>query len=156
LWPPTYDSSGNLFVETKASNYVCEIVYGRSPETLSVDNSGFSRPTISFPGGATWDGTYLAFTDQQYGGRSTAAIYQVQEVVSGGLSVIGTTRLTDNCYANHTDVVQPFIVRKVVVGGNLVCTNQVDYWRYPFGGRPSSSLPSAPQAPYGQSVSIVR
>jgi hypothetical protein len=30
----------------------------------------------------------------------------------------------------------------------------VDFWKYPGGGYPVSSLSSSPQEPYGESVSI--
>jgi len=45
---------------------------------------------------------------------------------------------------------------KVVVGGNLWCTNRFDYWTYPAGGNPESSLKAAPTEPHGQSVSIAK
>jgi hypothetical protein len=75
--------------------------------------------------------------------------------------------LTDNCNGDEADVFQPFIVGtkntpsnktqgKVVVGGNLWCTNRFDYWTYPAGGNPESSLKAAPTEPHGQSVSIAK
>ncbi|HEV3092130.1 MAG TPA: hypothetical protein VGX91_11895 [Candidatus Cybelea sp.] len=164
LWPPGDDNYGNMFVETDATNYACELYYGGS-QGLMTGNSPFGRSTIDFPGGSMWDGQYLTFTDQEYGGGSTTAVYQTLEVPCGGLTVIGTTVLKDTCHGTDVDVVQPFVVGTsntpvngtqgmVVVGGNLSCHHRFDYWSYPAGGNPAKTLKSAPQEPYGASVSI--
>lgn len=166
VWPPGDDNYGNMFVETNASSYVCELYYGGS-QGLMPGNSGFYKPTINFPGGAMWDGEYITFTDQQYGGTNTTAIYQTTEEACGGLQIVGTTVLTDTCNDDDVGVTQPFIVGKentpknevqgsLVVGGNLWCKHRLDIWRYPAGGNPIWSLKSAPAEPYGESVSISR
>jgi hypothetical protein len=164
VWPPGDDNYGNMFVETNASNYVCELYYGGS-QGLMPGNSSFSQSEISFPGGSMWDGEYVTFTDQQYDQTNTTAIYQTIEEPCGGLMVIGTTVLTDTCHNNYVGVVQPFIVGEkntpnnttqgtLVVGGNTWCKHRVDVWNYPAGGNPVLSLKSAPLEPYGGSVSI--
>lgn len=166
LWPPGDDSDGNVFVETNAAAYVCELYYGGS-QGLMQGNSVFGdyHATINFPGSAMWDGQYLTFTDQEYGGARTTAIYQAVELASGGLIVVGTTVLSDRCHMADSDVVEPFIVGAsntpvneeqgtMVVGGNLSCKHRFDYWAYPAGGNPAKTLQSAPEEPYGASVSI--
>lgn len=166
LWPPGDDTYGNTFVETTASTYVCELYYGGS-QGLMYGNSIFGdyKDTINFPGSSMWDGEYLTFTDQEYGGGHSTAIYQTIEMVSGGLIVTGTTVLKDGCHGSDVDIVQPFVVGtantpvnkkqgSVIIGGNLSCSHRFDYWSYPAGGDPIKSLKGAPQEPMGASVSI--
>ena len=159
VWPPGDDNAGNTFVETNASVYVCELYYGDS-QGLLYGNSVFGNydPTINFPGSSMWDGEYLTFTDQEYEGGNTTAIYETLEDVSDGLTVVGDATLKDTCDNTKVDVVQPFIVGKsntpvssqqgtVVVGGNLYCKGRFDYWTYPSGGNPTKTLKSAPKSP---------
>lgn len=120
--------------------------------------------TIYSPGPVMWDGKYFALTDQEVGGSGQTVIYQAS--LSGNtLTSQGETYLADPCDAGSTDVAQPFIVGTkntlknkkqgtVVVGGNALCPGTFDYWKYPAGGDPIMTLPSAPQEPSGDSVSI--
>ena len=81
----------------------------------------------------------------------------------------GETVLTDSCYRDYVDLVNPFIYGKknipgsrkqgsVVVGPNLSCndagTSDVDYCHYPAGGAPFQKLSSPPSEPYGAGVSL--
>jgi hypothetical protein len=111
-----------------------------------------------------WDGKYLALTDQEAGGAYQTGIYQAT-LSRATLTSQGETILSDPCDSGLTDVIQPFIVGAkntpntkmqgtVVVGGNAFCPGTFDYWKYPAGGDPIKTLPSAPQEPVGQSVSI--
>jgi hypothetical protein len=122
--------------------------------------------TIYSPGSAMWDGKYLALTDQEAGGTHQTGIYQARQ--SGTtLTAKGETILADPCDSGDTEVAQPFIVGlkntllnkqqgSVVVGGNALCPGTFDYWKYPEGGNPIMTLPSAPQEPSGDSVSIAK
>ena len=108
-----------------------------------------------------WDGKHLTLTDEEDGSASATTIYRVAEVASGNLTEIGKTVLTDDCDGTSAQVAQPFIVGKLVVGGNLRCSRygsgaKFDYWAYPAGGNPKSSLQSPPAQPEGQSVSVSR
>ena len=79
------------------------------------------------------------------------------------------TALSDDCYNDYVDVVNPFIVGKTnllfddkqgntLVGPNLWCVDggkgKVDYWHYPKGGLPYKYLSGASADPYGAAVSI--
>jgi hypothetical protein len=122
--------------------------------------------TIYSPGSVMWDGKYLALTDQKAGGANQTGIYQAS-LSHRTLTVRGETVLTDPCASGATEVAQPFIVGTtntlrnkqqgtVVVGANALCPGTFDYWKYPAGGDPVMTLPSAPQEPSGDSVSIAQ
>jgi hypothetical protein len=124
------------------------------------------KQTIYSPGSIMWDGKYLALTDQKAGGADQTGIYQAS-LSHSTLAVKGETVLTDPCDSGATEVAQPFIVGTkntlrnkqqgtVVVGANALCPGTFDYWNYPAGGDPIMTLPSAPQEPSGDSVSIAQ
>jgi len=162
MMPPGYDDDGNLYVQADNSGpYVCELPHGSGSIRGPIALIGFS---INFQGSVMWDGKYITLSDQEYNGYETG-IYQVTEDASGNLTKVGQTALSDDCNGDEADVFQPFIVGtkntpsnktqgKMVVGGNLSCTNRFDNWTYPVSGNPRSSLKDAPTEPYGQSVSI--
>jgi len=164
MMPPGYDDDGNLYVQADNSGpYVCELPHGSGSIRGPMALSGFS---INFQGSVMWDGRHITLSDQEYNGYETG-IYQATEDASGNLTKVGQTALTDDCNGDEADVFQPFIVGtkntpsnktlgKVVVGGNLSCTNRFDYWTYPAGGNQVSSLKAAAGELYGQSVSIIR
>jgi hypothetical protein len=120
-----------------------------------------------------WDGQYVALSDQMAGSLNETGLYQT--TYAGGtaptLTYHSSTILLDTCYANYTDVPQPFIVGMTntphtvnqghsVVGGNLYCDiaggqSRVETWPYPAGGFPSGNLQvGVGTKPYGQSVSF--
>ena len=177
FWAPGYDNHGNLYVlgllygsARPLSGYSdpvpCELPHG-STALRPVHVHGLF---VAYPGSIMWDGKHLTVTDQTYMGRDQTGIYRVKEDASGNLTAIGETVLSDDCDGTDVDVVQPFIVGEkntpvnaqeghVVVGGNLRCTSygsgaKFDYWSYPAGGTPAFALPSPPQEPRGESVSI--
>ena len=167
MWPPGYDDRGDLFIETGNYHSVCELrVNGTSLVAVEFDHD------IGFPGSVMWDGRYLAFTDQEYPGKThnyTAAIYRAK-LERGVLEVVGTTLLRYKPCG--TEIAQPFIVGekntpannvegKVVVGGNQACgefseyTTPLTYWRYPKRGQPFKFVHPHPDGITGQSVSIL-
>jgi hypothetical protein len=166
LTPPGYDNKGNLFSECfsgSTTNRVAELpADGTSLNIISFDR------TIYDAGSAMWDGKHLTLTSYHYSSDSGATtIYQVKVNASGGLSEVGATVLTDTCVSDGNDEHTPFPfilgskntpanMRQgtVVVGGNDSCDYRFDYWPYPAGGNPTSSLVEAPLVAYGQSVSI--
>lgn len=168
---PGYDDRGNLYVEGSliGGGAICEIPARRAGTELT--KVSFDK-TIHEAAGIMWDGKYLALADTNpYAGTNYAitAIYQAKRTASGGLTTVGTTILKDTCFYGMGDtlVTQPFIVGAkntpknrrqglTVVGGNLDCASRFDYWAYPAGGTPASSLQNAPLMPQGQSVSIAK
>ena len=161
MWPAGYDNKGNVFVEGQFTNIaVCWLPVGAKAMRAISFNQG-----IRFPGSVMWDGKFVTLTDQNYSGSQSTAIYEVTRS-RGALAAVRTVALSDTCTSQFSDVQQPFIVGRkntpandaqsnVVVGGNLYCGNRFDYWAFPSGGNPTSSLISAPLEPYGQSVSIL-
>jgi hypothetical protein len=103
-----------------------------------------------------FDGTYMALTDQEYGGVPITGIYRVRIAGSTGIGV-SAIGLEDPCSPSgpYTKVVQPWVRGALVVGGNLDCTSRFDYWNYTHGGYPVKSISAAiaPGAAYGQTVS---
>jgi hypothetical protein len=160
---PGYDNKGNLYVQGFTSsapyNYnVCELpVGGTALAVVPID------VTFSGPQTVMWDGKYITLSDQLYGNNCCTAVYQAKELASGGLEVVGTTILTDPCNSD-TELNQTFIVGKkntpanttqgkAIVGGDLDCAGEFDYFAYPSGGDPSRSLVGPYTAP-GTAVSI--
>ncbi len=163
IWAMGYDDKENL-VGIGESNaiYLCAVLAGsKSMQTLEGDFN------IDFAGGTTWDGKYFVFTDQELGGAFQTGLIQAK--LSGTtLTKVGQTTLSDDCYSDYVDVVDPFVVGKkntpvnhaqgtVVLGPNLWCaddgTIKIDYWHYPAGGSPFKALPLSVE-PYGAAVSI--
>jgi hypothetical protein len=166
FWAPGYDAAGNLYVEallygsakpqgSYSDPLACELPHG-GKSLRGVHLNGFG---IYYPASVMWDGKHLTLTDQDYMDQNETVIYRVSEDSSGNLTSIGKTTLTDTCDGNDVVVQQPFIVGRVVVGGNLRCSYygskaKFDFWAYPAGGNPTRSLQSPPEKPVGQSVSI--
>ncbi|MGA2760598.1 MAG: hypothetical protein ABSF08_09805 [Candidatus Cybelea sp.] len=164
MWPPGYAESGNLYVEgysEPGGEYVCELpAGGNALRTVKYSAYGY------WPGAVMWDGKYITLTEQvSSSNESQTDIYQESEDASGNLTQVGKTVLSDDCFRDEVGVVQPFIVGEKntpensqqgtsVVGGNDQCNYRFDYWAYPAGGLPTSTLKSSPLQPYGQSVSI--
>jgi hypothetical protein len=155
LWPPAYDNNGNLFAEGRyldGTTGVTELARAAT-ELRSVTLRGAA---IHFAGGAFWDGTHVGLTDQSSANGGTTVLYRMHFDGAVG-SVVGRTHLADTCDHGQTDVAAPFVFGQGagtrVIGGNLSCARRVDYWSYPAGGDPHSSLPGAPLEPFGAAVS---
>jgi hypothetical protein len=172
LWTMGYDHSGNLIGGGEGEDGGIEFC-GLLSGSTSVTSLSFSQK-INFPGGTMWDGKYIALTDQEAEGNG-------QDNLSGlvratlkdtTLTYAGETTLSDDCYGDYLDVVNPFIVGKkntpvndaqgnAVVGPNLWCEaegkgGKVDYWHYPAGALPYKDVTSSSGNPYGAAVSIAR
>jgi len=160
-----YDLKGNLvgLGEGGSGNRaVCALLTGSKTMT-ALTAKGFST---EFGSGTTWDGRYFAIVDEA--GEFQSGI--VQATLKGKtLTYVGETTLSDNCYNDYVDIVNPFIVGKkntpvndrqgnAVVDPNLWCVDggkgEVDYWDYPKGGLPHKRLSGASADPYGAAVSI--
>ncbi len=153
LYRMGYDGAGNLMGLGGDSNViVCALLAGSHSET-TLTMKGFS---IGAAAGTTWDGKYVALSDQDVGGKVTSGI--VQASLSGKTLVShGETLLTDPCSGGPTDITAPFIVGtrntpvnhrqgKVAVGINSVCEANgsylIEFWRYPKGGNPFKTYKS--------------
>jgi hypothetical protein len=148
--PAGYDDKGNLYAEVSndSANGVCELAAGGS----ALKAIAFNR-TINDPGSVMWDGKHITLTDAVYG-SGESAIYQARRS-SGGLTAVGTTALgLSGC--DGADIFQPFIVGKVVLGAETLCSGEpLGFWHYPAGGDAVRSLSVAAGALY-VSVSFAR
>jgi hypothetical protein len=162
LWGPGYDDKGNLFVEaasTGSAIFVCELPHGGSSLQIVAFNQ-----TIHYGADVMWDGKYIALADQSFGGfELTAGVYQAKLNASGGLTLMGSTKLADPC--GNSEVIQPFIVGRrntpnnrrqgnAVTGSNNSCLANVDLWAYPAGGTPRHVINAPDNVTHGSAVSI--
>jgi hypothetical protein len=162
-WTAGYDGNGDVIGEYESSTF-CVLFAGDSSET-TLTGSGIS---ISFPGGTTWDGKYLVLGDQEANGKYQTGLVRAT-LTRSGLTESGETYLSDDCYSNYVDLVNPFVVGRgitpgidrrqgrAIAGPNLWCYDagaaKVDYWHYTGGGLPFKTLPDPPAEPYGAAVS---
>jgi hypothetical protein len=147
-----YDHSGNLFVDglnRKINPQFDELPKGRTTfNALTLDK------TIGFPGNIQWDGSHLAVGDDQYQGKNTSAIDQVDVSGSNG-SIVGTTVLNGS-----EQIFGAWIEGNRVIGPEEGPSfDQVDYWRFPAGGDSTKSLRKSAgffDGPFGAVVSTAR
>jgi hypothetical protein len=162
MWGPGYDNGGNLFAEAEVTStvFICELAHGAT--SLQVVPMDW---TINFGADAMWDGKYMAFADQAFGGGQIGAGLYQATLTAEGLTLAGSTPLDDPCYYGYTDVIQPFIVGRkntprndrqgtVVIGSNNPCLKVVDYWSYPTGGTPTTAIHTPDKVVMGSVVSI--
>ncbi|HLY03667.1 MAG TPA: hypothetical protein VKR56_14370 [Candidatus Cybelea sp.] len=166
-WTAGYDTKGDLIgVGEYSSVDVCALMAGSKTETVLTE----SGITIDFPGGSHFDGKDFTLGDQEAGGTYQTGVWET--TLSGTtITAAGSEiKFSDSCYSDYTDDVNPFFVGKgnispdkkkgheatVMVGPNLWCVDagaaKVDFWAYPAGGTPTSSLSSPPAEPYGAAV----
>ena len=149
MWTAGYDIKSNLIAQYDHDTF-CALLAGRKTMT-TLSSSGI---TIYFPGGTTWDGKYVALTDQGADDKDEVGI--VQASLSGTtLTEQGESILTDTCDSSDLDMVDPFILGKkntpvndrqgsLVVGSNYDCTAVVELWHYPQGGNPFKTYSNDP------------
>jgi hypothetical protein len=147
MWSMGYDHSGNLIGVGETSSggrAYCALLSG----ARSISSLSFSG-TIDFPDGTMWDGKYIALGDQEAGGTFDTGAYP-STLTGSTLSPVGSeVTLTDTCYNDYADILNPFIVGKkntpvndtqgkVVVGTNTWCGDggYIEFWHYPQGGKP--------------------
>jgi hypothetical protein len=162
LWGPGYDNKGNLFVEAASEGsavFVCWLPHGGKSLTIIPFNQ-----TINYGAGTMWDGEYITFADQSFGGSELqAGVYQAKLNSSGSLVLVGKTALPDPC--GNSDVLAPFIVGRkntpdnreqgfAATGSNNSCLTNVDIWPYPAGGDPSFIINAPEKVTFGTAVSI--
>ncbi len=162
LWGPGYDDKGNLFVEAATSGsavFICWLPHRGNSLTVIPFNQ-----TIGYGADVMWDGKYITFADQSFGGSELqAGVYQAELNSSGSLVLAGKTALPDPC--GHSDVLQPFIAGRkntpdnkkqgyAATGSNNSCLTNVDIWPYPAGGDPSYVIKAPEKVTFGTAVSI--
>jgi hypothetical protein len=117
---PTYDKKGDLFVDGEDSSgafAMCELPSG----SKTMENLTVSSPA-EFPGGVSWDGTYVDVNDQE------SARLDQYSVSGTTLTLHGTVSLN-----GASDVDQDTVSGGYVIGpdaGNAA----VELWAYPAGG----------------------
>jgi hypothetical protein len=171
MWSMGYDDKKNLVgigEQSTGSIVACALLSG-SKSMITLSGCCQGPITIDFPGGTVWDGKYLALGDQEAGGTFTTGLARV--TLSGTtLSPHGETVLTDTCYSDYADVVNPFIVGekntplnrkegRVVIGANLWCNDAgggfgIEFWHYPAGGNPFKKCGDTLAEPYGAALSL--
>jgi hypothetical protein len=136
---PTYDASGDLFVDgvTGGNTYgVVEMASGRSSfKAVTLPN------TIAFPGSMQWDGRYVTLNDQ-----SGHAIYRYT-IAGDSAKLKGTVALNGS-----SDCVQTWIAKNLVYcpdAGN----DDAKVYKYPAGGSAIATLTGSFDLPIG-AVSI--
>ncbi|MFY9709660.1 MAG: hypothetical protein WBD57_09535 [Candidatus Cybelea sp.] len=172
-WTMGYDDKRNLVgvgEESTGAIVACALLAG-SKSIIVLSGCCTGPMQIDFAGGTMWDGKYLAVGNQEVGGSFESGVYQAK--VSGTtLKVYGQTDLTDNCFSNYTDVVNPFVVGgkntpanrrqgKVILGSNLWCNDAgggggINLWHYPAGGPVFRQIGASLGEPYGAAVSFAK
>lgn len=148
-FPPTYDDRGNLFVEAEApssgGSHVVEL-----PDGGDKLKEIYLNVTINYPGGAQWDGTYVALDDQRFGNTGGSGIYQVQIKGKFGTEYRNFA-LAGSC--GSPDVVQPSVEGSRIVAPDVAC-GSVGIDEYPGGG--NQKYLHAPKNPVGATISAVK
>ena len=184
------DATGDIYVANYGDGTVVEYAHGGAtpmntytpggtPIGCAVDAKGDVAATSFDPGEVTVyavgnpnDGTNYSDGTCTY---LAAMGYDLKRdlVGVGGttLTYVSQTTLSDDCYNDYVDVVNPFIVGKkntpvnekqgnTAIGANLWCVDGgmdgMDYWHYPKGGLPYTRLKGASSDPYGAAVSIAQ
>jgi hypothetical protein len=157
LYPPAYDSKGNLFLEgynqTTLAKQLLELPKGSSEFT------SISLPvSIVYPAGVIVDNGYVDALDQEYQNTYTTGLYEL--AISGSTAqLVNTYTYSDNCYGNNTDIIQGVIYEKQLVGGNQWCWHSniymLEFWKATGGGPVKEDLTkfSTLTEPYGTAVS---
>lgn len=131
-----YDSKGNLYADgTDAAQgqfHFAELSKGAKAFT----NITFKGGIIYYPGDVRWDGKYVAVGDQDIGGQGVSAIYQT---TGAGGKIVHKTPIDDPTDPYAEDIVGFWIDGKTVVGANNE-GNDIGFFKYPAGGKPTKTL----------------
>jgi hypothetical protein len=142
-----YDDKGNLYVDgTNASQ--TSFQFAVLPKGKNAfKNITLKGGTIYYPGQVQWDGKYVAVGDQEAGGASyVSAIYQTTGV---GGKIVHETPLDAG---GLESIVEFWIAGKVVVGPNEE-KNNVGFYKYPAGGKPTKTLTKGLDYDQGSAIS---
>jgi hypothetical protein len=117
-----YDASGDAFVDGESGCFA-ELKKGSTTWT-----SLTTSPSIGFPGGVQWDGTYITVNDQL-----AAGIYRFT-CTGTSCTNAGTVPLTGS-----GDCDDPWIKGAVVACGDIVPAD-LKLYHYPAGGSPYATI----------------
>jgi hypothetical protein len=142
-----YDPKGNLYADgTDAAQTVfrfAELPKGKKTFT----NITLKGGTIYYPGMVQWDGKYVAVGDQMAGGASYVdAIYQT---TGAGGKIAHETPLDSG---GLEEIIGFWIQGSTVIGPN-VAPNNVGFYKYPAGGKPTNTLKKGFDRPQGSAIS---
>ena len=144
-----YDDKGNLFID--GERYIggggfefAELPKGKT----KFRNIALKGGKINYPGTVGWDGKYVTVGEQQYPynqSRDQSAIYQT---TGAGGRIVGVTVLT------ASDDVEEYVLEGKTVIGPDVYLNDVGFYNYPAGGKPTKKLKSKLfNGPHGAAIS---
>lgn len=169
LWTFGYDRKGDLVGGGEYDGITfCGIPGGG--KAMIQFNDPYSTRGL-FPAGTSWDGKYLVLGNQEANGYTLGL--QRAKLEGTTLIFVGNQIvLSDDCYSDYVDDVNPFLFGKKnvtpatrnraggVVGPNVWCYDEgkpaVDVWKYPAGGDPSMRLTSGLTEPYGAAISVAK
>ena len=146
-----YDPKGNLYADgTDASQttfHFAELPKGKK----TFKNIALKGGVIYYPGMVQWDGKYVAVGDQEAGGASNEdAIYQT---TGAGGKIVHETPLDAG---GLEEIIGFWIQGSTVIGPNALTisgANDVGFYKYPAGGKPTKILKKGFAAPQGSAIS---
>jgi hypothetical protein len=147
-----YDPKGNLYVDgtdaAQSEFHFAELPKGKN----TLKDITLTGGTIYYPGMVQWDGKYVAVGDQEAGGESSGASAIYQTTGSGG-KIVHETPL--DFPGGYEDVVGFWIQHGTVIGPNTVANPKQDvgFFKYPAGGKPSKILATGFDYPQGAAIS---
>lgn len=146
-----YDNKGNLYVDGAYSGVpfqFAELPKGKKTFT----NITLKGATIHFPGDVQWDSKYVTVADQECMGEYPYSTCIYQTTGAGG-KIVGNTPLTGS-----GDIINLWIDGNTVVGPNTTGTyeNEVLFYKYPAGGKPTKTLKNGFDYPTGAAVSAAQ
>ncbi|HEY1654773.1 MAG TPA: hypothetical protein VGF86_06655 [Candidatus Tumulicola sp.] len=149
-----YDDKGNLFVDGRDKNF--QFQFDELPKGKKTFEHIQLKVQVIFPGDVVWDGKYVAVGDQEYEIVGSPAEYDsaIFRTTGAGGKTVGTTVLGDS-----NDVAGFTIDGKTVIAADLSPysypePNNVPFYNYPAGGRPTKILSKGVDQPHGVALSV--
>jgi hypothetical protein len=149
-----YDDKGNLFVDGVGSHGFLFAELPKGKKTFK--NITLKGGTILYPGEVQWDGKYVAVGDQEYQLVGSPPEYDsaIYQTTGAGGKIVGTT-----VFGGSHDVVGFRIEGKTVIGGDrspygYKTPDDVAFYKYPAGGKPTKTLKKGFDQPYGVAISL--
>lgn len=144
-----YDDKGNLFVDGEKGLEGGGFEFAELPKgKTKFTNIALKGATINYPGSVGCDGKYVTVGDQEYpytDERDQSAIYQT---TGAGGKIVGVTVLTGS------DDVEEYVIDGKTVIGPDVYFNDVGFYKYPAGGKPTKTFKSEYlNGPHGAALS---
>jgi hypothetical protein len=141
-----YDPKGNLYADgTDAAQeefFFAELPRGQK----TFKNITLTGGRIGYPGMVQWDGKYIAVGDQGVGSRYADAIYQT---TGADGKIVHETPFDSS--ANEY-IVGFWIQGSTVIGPNATA-DDVGFYKYPAGGKPTKTLTKGFDYPQGSAIS---